>query len=482
LGLTAVGLTDAIRARHWSCAEVMDATLDHIEAVNGIVNAIVALRDRDTLLAEARAMDSAIARATPLGPLHGLPMAIKDLEPVKGLRTTFGSPIFGSFVAPEDSLMAGRLRRAGAIFIGKTNTPEFGLGSHSYNNVYGATGNAYDPALSAGGSSGGAAVAVALRMTSLADGSDFGGSLRNPPGWNNVFGLRPSFGRVPAASRTLWGGSMSVHGPIARNVPDLALLLSVQAGYDARAPLSMTEDPRGLAPAIERDIAGCRLAWLGDWDGALPFEPGVLDTCGQALTVFERLGCIVEAKVPAFPLERLLDAWSILRTFHTGSALIEHYRNPKERILLKPEALFEVEEFLRLTAAEIASAEATRTAWYEVVRHVFDEYDAFLLPTAQVFAFPIDRPWPTSIAGRPMTRYYDWMQVAFPVTLSGCPAIAVPAGFGPSGLPMGLQIVAPHHGDALCLQIAHAYDKATGWPARRPPPLLLNEAASLGGA
>src|ERR1700693_2047652 len=259
--LSAAALANAIRSKQLSCLEVMAAYLDQIERLNPHVNAIVVLQDRGSLLAQARERDAQLVRGGPVGPLHGLPHAVKDLQPVKGIRTTQGSPIFKDFVPTTDSLMVERLRNTGAIFIGKTNTPEFGLGSHTYNPVYGITRNAYDQSRSAGGSSGGAAVALALRMLPVADGSDYGGSLRNPAGWNNVVGFRTSIGRVPNDARDVWIPSIGVTGPMARNVPDLALLLSVQAGYDSRAPLAMEGGGRIFQAPLDRAFKGKRIAW-----------------------------------------------------------------------------------------------------------------------------------------------------------------------------------------------------------------------------
>src|SRR5262249_48566405 len=241
--------------------------------------------------------DQQLARGVILGPLHGLPHAVKDLAPVKGMRMTMGSPILKDFIAPTDSVMVERLRNAGVIFIGKTNTPEFGLGSNTYNPVYGITRNAYDQSRSAGGSSGGAAVALALRMLPLADGSDFGGSLRNPAGWNNVLGFRTSFGRVPSDGRDAWLPSMGVLGPMSRNVGDLAMLLAAQAGYDARVPLAMDADAGAFRAPLQRDFKGTRIAWVGDLGGHVPYAPGVLELCRAALKSFEAIGCeVVEAQ------------------------------------------------------------------------------------------------------------------------------------------------------------------------------------------
>src|SRR5262245_55258974 len=325
--LDARALASVIRAREVSCVEVMTAYLDHIDRVNPHVNAIVALRDRAALLADAKEKDAQLARGDATGTLHGLPFAVKDLVPVKGIRTTSGSLLFKDFVPAADSVMVERLRQAGAIIIGKTNTPEFGLGSHTYNEVYGATRNAYDQARSAGGSSGGAAVALALRMLPLADGSDHAGSLRNPAGWNNVFGFRTSVGRVPADGRDAWLPAMGVLGPMARDVRDLALLLSVQSGYDDRVPLSMDADPSAFLGSLETDLTGKRIAWVGDFNGSIPYEAGVLELCRNALKTFEQLGCVVEEALPDFPIDTVWRAWLRLRAWQNGGALLPYYQD-----------------------------------------------------------------------------------------------------------------------------------------------------------
>ena len=470
--MSALALADALRARQVSCVEVMSAYLDHIERINPLVNAIVALRDRDALVAEAKEKDAQIARGEATGPLHGLPFAVKDLFPVRGMRTTMGSLVLKDFIAPADNVMVARVRKAGAIIIGKTNTPEFGLGSHTYNAVYGATRNAYDQSRSAGGSSGGAAVALALRMLPLADGSDHGGSLRNPAGWNNVFGFRTSFGRIPADGRDAWLPSMSVLGPMARDIRDLALLLSVQSGYDDRVPLSMDANPAIFQAPLETDLKGKRIAWLGDFNGAIPYEAGVLELCRSALRVFESLGCLVEEAVPDYPVDKVWQAWMKLRAWQSGGNLLSFYRDPAKRALMKPEAVFEVESGLKLSAFDITAASAVRTEWYGVVRAFFERYDYLIAPTAQVFPFDVDLHWPSEIAGQQMTTYHEWMKGMLPITMAGCPTLAVPAGFNAQGLPMGIQIVAPNHAELACLQLAFAYDEATRWSARRLPPLI----------
>jgi amidase len=470
--MDAVTLASAIRSRQVSCLEVMTSYLDHIEKMNPHVNAIVALQDPPALLAQSRERDSQLASGEWMGPLHGFPHAVKDLFPVKGIKTTMGSPILKDFVASADSVMVERLRKAGVIFIGKTNTPEFGLGSHTYNPVYGVTRNAYDQSRSAGGSSGGAAVSLALRMLPLADGSDHAGSLRNPAGWNNVLGFRTSYGLVPANGRDLWLPSMGVLGPMARNVADLAMLLAVQAGYDDRVPLSMVVDGTIFRESLERDFKGSRVAWAGDFQGYLPFETGVLEICEDALKTFETMGCTVETAQPDYPVDSVWRAWLKLRAWQSGASVLMYYDDPATRALLKPEVIFEVESGQKLTAFDIVAASAVRSEWYQAVRHFFETYDYLIVPTAQVFPFEVDRHWPREIAGRKMETYHEWMKGMVLVTMSGCPALAVPAGFSDRGLPIGIQIIGRNHSDLACLQLAHGYETASRAATKRIPLLL----------
>lgn len=472
LMMNARALAAAIASRKISCVEVMNATLDHVAIFNPKVNAIVALQERDGLLAQARQRDAQIARGEIIGPLHGLPHAVKDLQAVKGIPMTSGSPILRDFTPDQDSLPVERLRAAGAIFIGKTNVPEFGLGSHTVNPVHGATRNAYDQTKSAGGSSGGAAVSLALRMLPLADGTDYGGSLRNPAGWNNVFGFRTGAGIVPAAEEDGWLPSMSVVGPMARTVEDLALLLSVQAGHDPRAPLSLPgSSSRFLAP-LGADFKGKRIGWLGDFNGWAPYEPGVLDLCQAAFKIFQGLGCEVDAAMPEASPEQAWRAFTTLRHWQQGNSLRIHYADPAKRALLKPEAVWEVEGGLKLSAFDISAASIARTAWSNAVHRLFDDYDFLLMPTAQVFPFDIAEDWPHQIAGQTMQTYTEWMKAGCLVTMAGCPSLAVPAGFNGQGLPMGLQIIAPVTREIDCLKLAHAYQHAMDWTAQRPPRLL----------
>ncbi len=470
--MDARSLSAAIASRKLSCAEVMSAYLDHIAAFNPKVNAIVALQDREGLLGQARERDAQLARGEIMGPLHGFPHAVKDLQPVAGIRSTSGSPILKDFIPTHDSLFVERLRSSGAIFIGKTNVPEFGLGSHTYNPVYGATHNAYDQSKSAGGSSGGAAVSLALRMLPVADGTDYGGSLRNPAGWNNVFGFRTSFGVVPTEGNDVWLPSMSVAGPMARGVSDLALLLSVQAGYDARAPLSVEgAGSRFLAP-LGADFKGKRIGWLGDMGGFAPYEAGVLELCRAALKSFESLGCVIDEVVPDHPLEAVWQAFITIRAWQQGPGLAVYADDPVKRALLKPEALWEVETGAKLSAFDVSAASVVRTAWSNAVAQLLRHYDYLMMPTSQVFPFDIGETWPHQIAGRQMRTYHEWMKATCLVTMSGCPSLAVPAGFNAQGLPMGLQIIAPNHHEMDCLKLGFAYEQATQWTARRLPPLL----------
>ncbi len=465
-------LAAAIAARKLSCAEVMTAYLDHIDRFNPQMNAIVALQERGDLMRQAHERDAQLARGESMGPLHGLPHAVKDILAVKGMPMTYGSPIFRDFVPAADSLPVERMRAAGAIFVGKTNTPEFALGSHTVNPVYGATRNAYDLTKSAGGSSGGAAVALALRMLPLADGTDYGGSLRNPAGWNNVLGFRTSAGLVPMTGEDVWSPSISVTGPMARSAADIALLLSVMAGHDPRSPQSLPGSGACFLESLDGDFKGARIGWLGDLNGWAPYEPGVLEVCQSALTTFESLGARVEAVTPAASPEQAWKAFIKIRQWQQGPNFQIHYNNPARRALLKPEAIWEVEESMKLSAFEVANASAARTRWSNAVQHLFADHDFLAMPTAQIFAFDIAEDWPHQIAGQAMQTYHEWMKAVCLISLTGCPSLAVPAGFDGRGLAMGLQIIAPIHRDMDCLKLAHAYECAKNWTADVLPPLL----------
>ncbi|TPN55114.1 MULTISPECIES: amidase [unclassified Mesorhizobium] len=461
--LSAIDLAAAIRHKKLSVREVVAAFLDRIEAVNPQVNAIVSLRDRGDILREADAADS--RREDDTGPLFGLPIAIKDLASTTGLRTSFGSPIFADFVPQEDDFFVERIRSAGAIIIGKTNVPEFGLGSNTYNPVFGPTLNAFDPALTAGGSSGGAAVALALDMVPVADGSDFGGSLRNPAAWNNVYGFRPSQGLVPGGPDfEVFHAQMGVDGPMGRNVADMALLLDVQAGYHPQAPLSYEKEGSFLEE-LGTPVKGGRIAWFGDLGGHLPVEPGILDLCEAALGRFAEASFLADPFKPDFDLEALWQAFVTLRQASSGCALKTHYDDPSRRGLLKPEAIWEVENAMRLTAPQIRAASVIRTSWHRMLLSIFDRFDLIALPTAQVFPFDVGTHWPREVAGRAMDSYHRWMQVSAFATLGGCPAVNVPIGFDDKGRPMGMQLIGRPRADLAVLKAAAAYEATLPWQA-----------------
>ncbi|KIC43022.1 amidase [Ruegeria sp. ANG-R] len=457
---SAKDILDDLSSRRLSAAELMRATLDRITAVNGQVNAIVALQEEDALMAQAQAADA----ASPGGPLHGLPIAVKDLVNVAGIVSSHGSPIFKDHVPQFDDLLAARLRAAGAILIGKTNTPEFGLGSHTFNPVYGATRNPYDPSRSCGGSSGGAAVALATGMLALADGSDMMGSLRNPAAWNNVYGFRPSWGRVP--SEPIGDGylhQLSTLGPMARSPEDIAILLDVMSGPDPRVPLSMAVS--NVSPVQAADLNGMRIGWLGDWGGAFPCEAGVLELCRNALDVFEGRGAHIEALAPPFDAELIWDSWITLRSWSVATGLEPLATNNAS---LKDTARWELERGLAFTAMDVHHASVIRSDWHRRAAELFENYDALVLPAAQIWPFEIEKPYPTQIVGQGMDTYHRWMQVVTPVSLLGLPCLGAPAGFGVEGLPMGLQLFGPRGSDARLLSIGAAYHAETRWPQTRP--------------
>ena len=440
--------------------ELMQATLDRIDAVNGSVNAIVGLRDGDELLEEARMLDSGPKR----GPLHGLPIAVKDLVDVAGIVSTHGSPAFANAVPEKDDLIAARMRAAGAILIGKTNVPEFGLGSHTFNPVYGATRNPYDKTRSAGGSSGGAAVALATGMTALADGSDMMGSLRNPAAWNNVYGLRPSWGRVPSDPvGDMFLHEMATLGPMARSPEDIAILLDVISGRDRQQPHGEDCDP--VAPLKKVDPKGFRIGWLGDWGGAFPMEAGILAQSEVALAALETLGCVVEPVTPPFSADAIWDSWVDLRAWQVSVGLAPLLA---EGAPLKDSAVWETKHGLSLSGQQIQAASAIRSDWFRTAATLFETYDALVLPSAQIWPFDVDLPFPTEIAGQKMDTYHRWMQVVVPVSLIGLPTLAVPAGFGAGGLPMGVQLIGPRGSDGDLLALGAAYHAATNWPQPQP--------------
>lgn len=472
VALDALPLSEAIRTRQVACREVMQAYLEHIHALNPVVNALVDLQPEERLLAEAEQRDRQLANGQWLGWMHGMPQAPKDLAATAGLRTSLGSPLFADQVTRHDAHVVARARAAGALFIGRSNTPEFGLGSHTYNPVHGITGNAYDPSRSAGGSSGGAAVALALRLLPVADGSDMMGSLRNPAAFNNVYGLRPSLGRVPfGPTPELFVQQLATEGPMGRSVADVAALLRTQAGPAAGVPLAQLSS-QDLEGPLERDFTGTRIGWLGDLGGHLPMEAGLLALCEAGLADFRALGCEVEPVVPDYDPERLWRCWCVHRHWLVAGSLGPLYADPARRARLKPEACWEVEGGLDLSAEAVHQASVDRSDWYRVVTALFERYDFLLLPSAQVFPFDSAQPWPTEVAGRAMDSYHRWMEVVVGVSLAGLPAMSVPVGFGEAGLPMGVQLIGPARADLAVLQLAHAHEQQTRWVARRPPALL----------
>jgi len=472
--LSAVALAGALRRRDLSARELMSAHLARVDALNPRFNAIVSRIDPEAALAQAATLDEEAAAGRFRGVLHGFPHAVKDTASVKGIPFTQGSPILKGNIPAADSLVVSRMRAAGAIFVGKTNVPEFALGSHSYNPLFGTTRNAYDPRKSAGGSTGGGAVALALRMVPLADGSDFGGSLRNPAGWNNVFGFRPSWGRVPSIPNSdLFWQNFATSGPMARSVADVALLLSVQAGPDPRAPFGLPDDPKLFAQSLERDWKGKHLGWLGDLGGALPMEGGIIETCEKALAAFRTIGMQVEEARLAEDAAAMWRTAATLRHWSVGADLQGYYDDPSRRKLLKPEAVFEVEGGMALTGPQLAKASEGRTRIYEAFRKAFETFDFVALPTAQLFPFDQEQHWPREIAGVRMDSYHRWMEVTLPPTMAGLPVLAVPAGFGGRDrLPIGIQLIGPRNADLAVLQLGHAYEAASPWIAQRRPPAL----------
>ncbi len=461
--LPATELAAMIRIRQVSAVEVMQAHLVQIARVNPKVNAIVTL-DAEGALARAKAMDEKQARGEELGPLHGLPMAHKDLFLTKGMRTTMGSPIFKDHVPDRSMLVVDRSWDAGAICIGKTNTPEFGAGSQTFNSVFGATRNPYDLTKTCGGSSGGAGVALATGMVPLADGSDLGASLRNPGNFCNVVGLRPSPGRVPSyPAKHLWG-TLSVEGPMGRTVADTALLLSVQAGPDHRVPISLSEQGSTFRSSLKRDFKDTRIAFSPDFGGQVPVDKRVESIIAAQGKVFADLGCVLEDRVPDFSgaHEVFLNLRAHLFELNNGEYLDRH------RDKLKQTVIWNIEAGRKLSAADIARADAERSRIYERVSKFFETYEYLVTVVNQVPPFPIDQEYVTEINGEKLDTYLDWMKSCYYITITGHPAISVPAGFTDDNLPVGIQIVGRHNADFSVLQLAHSFEQATQVWKRRP--------------
>ncbi len=452
-------LARLIHARKLSATEVMQAFIAQIERVNPKVNAIVTFLPEQALK-EAKALDRKKGKK-PL--LAGLPIAYKDNVPTKGIRTTSGSPVYRDNVPAADHALVERLRAAGAITLGKTNLPEFAAGSHTFNPVFGVTRNPYDPSRSVGGSSGGAAAAVATGMLPFADGGDLGASLRNPGNFCNVVGFRPSPGRVPHWPALNAWNTLSVLGPIARTAEDAAFLLSAMAGPDARAPVTISEPGSIFARPLKRSFRKARVAWTKDF-GGLPVEPAVTEVLEKQRKVFRDLGCVVEEACPDFT--GAVEAFETLR----AAGFVQNYAElvRTRRAEVKDTVIWNVEQGLKLTPERIARAESLRTELYHRMRKFLERYDFLLGPVNQVVPFPVETEYPTEIAGVKMTNYLDWMKSCYFITVTSHPAISVPAGFTPEGLPVGLQIVGRYRDDFGVLQLAHAFERETQVFGRRP--------------
>lgn len=456
-------LLELLRTKKVSAVEVMKSHLNQIARVNPTVNAIVTLVDEKELLQEARRADEALANGKWLGPLHGVPIAVKDLHATKGIRTTYGSPLYKNDIPAEDCLLVQREKRAGGIVIGKTNVPEFGLGSQTFNSVFGATRNPYDLSKTCGGSTGGGAAAVVCGMAPLTDGSDYGGSLRNPPNFCNAVGLRPSPGRVPNTPVDLAWQPFSVHGPVARNVKDCALFLSVLAGPDDQMPISIDQPGDQFIQALAgRDFKGMRVAMFRDM--GLPWEPEVKGAIRAQSKVFESIGCVVEEAEPdyrdAYECFLAWRHWMIESRF--GDLISSKGDQLNEYIH------WHVEEGRKLTGPYLSRIELKRSALYERVRKFFARYQFFVLPVNQVLPFDVECHYPTEIAGTKMDNYLSWMKSACYITTTGNPAASVPCAFSKGGLPIGIQIVGRHHDDWGVLQIAYAFEQARNLEKRRP--------------
>ncbi len=458
--LSAVELASRIRRKQLSAREVMAAHIARIERVNPKINAIVTLV-ADRAMADATHADELQSRGGPLGPLHGLPVAHKDLVNTAGIRTTFGSPMFRDNVPTADALIVARVRAAGAITLGKTNTPEFGAGSNTFNTVFGATHNPYNLVKTVGGSSGGAAAALRCGMVPLADGSDTGGSLRNPAAFTNVVGFRPTPGRVPDEDGS-WS-PLSTSGPMARTVADVALFLSAMVGDYAYDPLALVDNGAMFRAPLERSFKGSRVAWFTNV-GGIPFESEITRVVNACQTVFTDLGCTVQSAEPDFT--GVDEAFPILRhlSYHASYAKMAR-ENPT---MFKDTVKWEIAEAERNSGADVARASARQAKMTRDVARFFEQYDYFVLPVTQVEPFDITTEYPTSVAGSTMPTYIDWMRSCWYVTFMACPCISVPAGFTANGLPVGLQIVGKRRADWSVLQMAHAFEQATHHGARWP--------------
>ena len=447
---SARGIARRIRARDISAREVMAAFLDRIARCNPTLNAIVARREDELCLALANEADRAIASGAAVGALHGLPIAFKDLEPAIGFPWTRGCPFFREETAAEDSVLVQRLKNAGAIPIGKTNVPQFGMGSHTYNEVYGTTRNPYEVTKSAGGSSGGAAAAIAAGLLPLADGSDFGGSLRNPANFTNIVGFRPSFALVPDAPNPLPSLGFGVKGPMARSVDDVSFLLTAMTdGYTDRN--------------LARDLSGVRVAWSPDL-GALPLDRRVRGVLDAERRTFEALGCRVEEACPDFTgVDEFFLTIRAARSWQTLGPLLADHRGT-----IKPEAVWEIESGSRVTAAQLADAIDRHKRFLDEMRRFHERFEFLICAVNQVPPFDASIDWPHEIEGVRMDNYIAWMKSAYWISATFGPAISVPAGFTTDGLPVGVQIAGRRGDDRGVLQLAYAFEQVTRCGRRRP--------------
>ena len=466
--MTALEMSAAIRTKRVSCREVMKAHLSQIALTNPKVNAIVTLVPEEILLAQANDADRDLALGNVRGPLHGIPIGVKDLVDTKGIRTTYGgSPVFKDFVPTSDGYVVVREKNAGGIVIGKTNAPEFGMGSQTFNRVFGPTRNPYDLTKTCGGSTGGGAVAVACGMVPLADGSDFAGSLRNPPNFCNVVGLRPSPGRV--ANERDWF-TLSVAGPVARNVKDCAFFLSILAGFDRACPIGIDQSGFRYDEHLERSFKGVRVAMFNDL--GLPWEPAVRDAILAQRSVFESLGCVVETAEP--DLSGVNEAFLAERHARYEAEFGDAVDKAPE--MYNEYVHWHVAEGRKLTGPYLTREEEKRAAAFARMHKFMETYEFFIMPVSQVLPFPVTQHYPTEIAGIRMENYMAWMKSAYYISATGHPAISVPATFSSTGLPIGVQIVGRHHEDLGVLQLAYAFEQATKTGARRPPVAARNTA------
>ena len=463
--MTAVDMAKRIRSKEISCVEVMQAHIEQIDRVNPKVNAIVTYHPEQALEG-AKAADAALQRGEDVSVLHGLPVAHKDLVDTAGVRTTYGSPIFAEHIPQQDMLIVERLKQAGAISVGKTNTPEFGAGSQTFNEVFGATLNPYDLTKTCGGSSGGAAVALACGMVPIADGSDLGGSLRNPSNFCNIVGFRTSIGRVPVwPSQTPWS-ALAVQGPMARTVQDTALMLSAIAGPDARCPVALTDAGETFNPlvhSLERDFGGIRIAWSSDM-GGLPVDPRIVSVIESQRGIFGELGCDIDEACPDFSDAN--EVFMTMRAAGMAATRAELLRSHRDK--LKDTVIWNIEEGMKLNAADVGMAEVKRAALFDRVRKFMETYEFMVFPVSQHPPFDVTQPYLTEVNGIQMETYIDWMRSCYYITATGHPAISVPCGFTEDGLPVGVQIVGRHQREFSVLQLAYAFQQATGFWKQRP--------------